>query len=97
MHFSQIFRDHPVNPDEPWVVPESYRQALWALAGYENPQLPEPTCEGARCDVCGTSEFDSDHYLEIITIVFRFTRPHIQHFRCFDCFQKHGSEEVEHD
>lgn len=101
MHFSKIFRDHPPTPETPWIVPASYRRALWEVAGYwqrMSPALGYPSCDGGVCDVCRLDEFEAGVELNIIYISGRELDPRaLLHFRCDDCLAEHGDEEIEHD
>ena len=85
---SEIFRDHPVDPNKPWVVPASYRRALSEMRNHPHPENGEPSCESGCCDLCYITEFESGFYLEVIDIQ---KRPIVQHFRCVHCYEEHGN------
>lgn len=86
MRFQDIFQDHPVDPDMPWVVPASYRRALFEATNYPHPANGEPTCENGRCELCYVNEFESGFYLKIIDVQ---KYPLVQHFRCVHCHEEY--------
>lgn len=56
--FLNTFRDHPVDPDAPHIVPASFLEALSDARDY-SPTFGLPTCSGARCE-CGAQEDELD-------------------------------------
>ena len=56
--FLNTFRDHPVDPDAPHIVPASFLEALSDARDY-SPTFGRPTCSGARCS-CGAQEDELD-------------------------------------
>lgn len=72
MRYVDIFRDHPVDPDAPHIVPASFLEALRDARDY-SPTFGLPTCSGARCE-CGAQEDELD-----------ITDSEVPHFICEEC------------
>ena len=58
MRNGDIFRDHPIDDAAPWLVPDSFSDALSAARRY-SPTFGLPTCSGARCE-CGAEQDEFD-------------------------------------
>ena len=72
--FLNTFRDHPVDPDAPHIVPASFLAALSDARDY-SPTFGPPTCSGARCE-CGAEQEDGYDIIE---------SPEGPRFICEDC------------